>query len=112
VTFLKVSDKFFNIEETGPSRVICAAVEKGMWPWKPTTVDLMLDFDIDFNKYRLLARARGNQWDFAYTVPIDRDDLLDTLDGEWIRGAYEKFIQGFRNRHDWAVPNNIELGEN
>lgn len=106
-----IRDFIFKPEDRGIGHFLCVAVAEGMWPWKPTDIELYNEFDIDFNRYRLLARARsGLAWDFAGTVYVDRDDLLD-MNLEWMEETCRELTAIFRNRQDWPLPTNIILGE-
>lgn len=86
------------------------APKLGMWPWVSYKLDMMTNYDLDFNRYRVSARVRGNGWDFSAVIPVDREDVFS--DPDWVQKAHDALVMAFRNRWSLPIPDNIVLGEN
>lgn len=86
-------------------------VRKGMQPFRLKQIDIWMDFDIDFNEYRIGGAAvLLSGYTISYTSRVNAFDLADFPGREMSRVADELF-KAFRNRMDRPVPDNIVLGE-
>lgn len=87
-------------------------IREGMAPFELKMIEIYCDFDIDFNQYRVLGAAiLRNGYTIEFVERVDAWDLAAKPDHEMRRVA-EAMKVAFRNRFDWPLPNNIELGEN
>lgn len=91
-------------------KIIFEAIREGLSPFKARTINLHFEYDIDYRRYRLFADVYFDHFRLAHRVFIDAFDLANNLEGE-IEKAAADMLKGFRNREDFAVPNNIFLGE-
>lgn len=88
------------------------AIRQGMAPFKIHHFDVMLDYDIDYHKYRVIADVYlMSQFRIAHIEEVGAEKLADDIEAEMRRLA-NKFHYAFRNRVDWPLTSNIELGEN
>lgn len=103
-------ESFLSEEENAYGRFAAQGVARGMEPWTPDHVTLYVEFDIDYNRYRLVGEAIGKNWRFDFPMHLSRDDMLDPL--VWAEKTYYGMLRAFRNRESDPVPGNIKLGEN
>lgn len=92
-------------------RYIWRAIREGLWPFKPRTINLYLEFDIDCNRYVLFAEVWFPDYSIRNRVDMNARDLQGDLYGATFKAAVE-MLEGFRNREDFAVPPNVVLAEN
>lgn len=93
-------------------RMLRGAVE-GLAPFRAKTINLSYDFDIDFNRYRLLVEAVGADWVVVGETALTRDEMLNDPDAdEWTWRVREEIKMCIRNRRGWPVEDNVILGEN
>lgn len=86
------------------------AIREGLWPFKPRTVNLFFDYDIDANRYVLFAEVWFPDAQFRHRVSVDAWALAGDVEAEMYKAARQMF-EGFRYREDDAISNNIVLGE-
>lgn len=103
----------FGLHSLSPwDKSLTKAVVEGLYPFKPKTVETYVEFDIDFNRYRIHATAVFNNG-FRITgavCPVNRCDLLDYP--EVVESAVaEALFASFRYGPRYLAPDNIVLGE-
>lgn len=89
-----------------------AAVAEGMAPFQLKMVDIQMDLELDFNRYRVAAGAvLLSGYTIGYNHAIDAWDLGRDPDLE-LRKAAEVLFRAFRHRANIReIPSNITLGE-
>lgn len=96
-----------------PGPVVAQGVADGLVPFQPRKIELYMDYDIDYNQYRIHATAIF-QGGFRLTHSVqnvERDFLLNCPEmiAEEIGNT---FFLAFRHRESCQPPTNIVLGEN
>lgn len=98
------------------SGLINEGIREGFWPFNPGRIFLYNDFDINYNRHRVLAEfpdTRGSDSIMLYArVWIDRYQALD-LDSialySWIGDTFMRTIRFDLER--FPIPDNIILGD-
>lgn len=87
-------------------------IRQGMEPFRLKQIDILMDFDIDFNEYRILGAAvLMSGYTISYSSRVNACNLADYPGREMARVAKE-MKEAFRNRMDWPLPPLVYLGEN
>ena len=95
----------------GDSRALGDAILLGMAPFQVRDVVIYMDYEIDYNRYRVVGEVvLFNLERIAYTVKPDRDDLIN-YPLKTKKAMCDEFTQVFRNRVGLPAPDNIILGE-
>lgn len=87
-----------------------AALKDGMLPFNPQDVQIFVDYNIDFDSYRLVITAP--KWAFEYVWEVPRTELLDQNMLLLARWHGESAARFFRERRLIEPESNIELGAN
>ena len=94
------------------TRYIWERIREGLWPFKPHRVSLHMEYDIDYNKYRVFAVVKFKSgYPFEHVETVGRDALVDDIYAECYKigqGMFEAFR--YRELRE-VVPDNIILGE-
>lgn len=111
MTVLKWQDFLNQRADEQKSRLVFEFVAEGMWPFRLKSIDVYMDFDIDYNEYRVLAGAvLMNGYTIGFEERINAFDFSGDPDEEFLKVAV-KMREAFRNREDhFPVPDNIVLG--
>lgn len=104
--------ELFATDPSGYGLRLSRAIAEGMAPFRIKKTLLYYEFDIDHNRYEVMAVAvLMNGQEIGYPVLVEREDLIS-----WPEGQIEKLAQQvtrvFRDRADYALPPLIHLGEN
>lgn len=102
---------FHGAPEPGP--MVAQGVVDGLAPFRPKSIELYMDYDIDYNQYQIHATAvfRGGHRLTRSAQHLDRDLMLGYPDEISPRIAEDLFL-AFRYREIWLAPDNVILGEN
>ena len=95
-------------------RMLFDAVKAGLHPFKPERLHSYLEFDIDFNRYRLYVEVFfKDNYRLAHREFMEADDLLNDSYAE-MRRVSDLMFKAFRYREDFHafVPKTVTLGEN
>lgn len=92
-------------------RYVWKGIREGIWPFRPRTINLYLEFDIDFNRYVLFVEIWFPDYQIRSRVDINAFDLADDPLREAIK-AGEQFKNKIRDREDFMLAPLIYLGDN
>jgi hypothetical protein len=87
------------------------AIREGLYPFKPRTINLYMEYDIDFWRYVFFAEVWFPDRQLRCRADIYVPDLETDLMAGARRIANEMF-RGFRYRQTYPIPDHIVLGEN
>ncbi len=86
------------------------AVLMGFWPFRVGRFQTFVDFDLDFNAYRLMLEFPDI--DLIFRFRFERDEILDTQDPRQAEDRLGLHLcEAIRNRETAPVPDTIILGE-
>lgn len=91
-------------------RYIFAAIREGLEPFKPETINLYAEFDIDYNRYSILAEVLFPDHRLRWRAFSNAFDWAEDPFKETFRIA-DRMLRAFRYREALPIPDNIVLGE-
>ena len=92
-------------------RYVWEAVREGIAPFRPRSIRVFVEYDIDFYRYVLFVEAWFPDYQLRGRADIDVPDLDRDPDLAAFNAAKELFKQ-FRFREAYPCGPNVELGEN
>lgn len=92
------------------AKPVFEGILEGFWPFKPRSVRLFMDFDIDYNQYRILSEVCFGDFLFPHTEPVSRDDVLDDPYGVMLPLG-QKFKEYYRHLEPLPNTHQHHLGE-
>lgn len=92
-------------------RYIFEATRAGLWPFKPRTINVWVEYDINFHRLAIFVQTWFLDGQVIWREFIDAGDL----DADPHKTMYDvswKFFHAFRKREAHEITPNIVLGEN